>query len=914
MGECTDSPWSTIRSVKESRSLRDVSIRLLTTVAVLTLNVVVSQVVRPWLCATLCVALALLCGTFGPARRADAASGVFAGATAISAGPFHACAVRVDGTVWCWGENGNGQLGTGNTTDSNVPVRVSGVNDAIAVTAGGSDTGASNGHTCMLRRSGGVLCWGDNISGQLGDGTTSDSPTPIKISGNHTFKQISAGRLHTCGVKFSGEALCWGANNVGQLGIGNVVTPQLDPVAMTGALASNVVEVSTGSFHTCGRTAAGTVHCTGSDGSGQLGDGAGTSTTSTPVQVTLSPLPSALITGGSHSCALVVTGEMRCWGSDTQGQIGNGATTGSQFSPVAVLNMTDAVGIGKSALGAHQCAVRVNTRVHCWGNNEQGQLGDGSTDDRDAPVAVQNLDGPLNTIIEVAAGLNFTCGLASLGDVWCWGDNAIGQLGDGTNDDSALAVPASAPDMFGSTQLTNGQNHTCFLPPLTRPHCAGDNISGQLGDGTKTQRLSPVLAGNVPMVEISAGGFHTCGIEIGGTVDCWGAGFFGQLGNGANLDSPTSVNASLLTGVVQISSGLRHTCALRYDGTVWCWGANHQGQLGNGNNDNQNTPQAVSGLSSLVEVSAGEFHTCARAANGQMACWGDNPDKQLGNTTTNDSNVPTDVLGEDNAIDIAAGGAHTCAVIADGSVRCFGRGDEGQIGDGQNVDAGTATPVSGTGAGGLRARSIVTGSNHSCALFQLGLVACWGENGSGQLGDDTNDDRNTPVFAELLEASVISAGGSTSCAKVEDERVRCWGSNVFGQFGNGTNAGSGDGLPVDTGLDSDLDGCADVEELAPDPAFGGDRSFVEQWDFYDVFLFGEEPNGSIDLSDTLDLLSLFGALPGELGYLPWLDRVAPDPVDPYRTALATDPGDLGIDLSDALLNLGSFGHSCVELP
>lgn len=867
-----------------------------------------------WLATVAAILLVLLgISPAAPSRSAEA-SLVPGGATAIAAGPYHACALRIDGTVWCWGENGNGQLGIGSTTDQNAPARVSGIEDAIAITAGGSDAGGSNGHTCALLRDSSVQCWGDNYAGQLGDDSTTDRWSPVAVAGGGSYKQISAGQLHTCGVRFSGEAYCWGHNNVGQLGLGNTATPQRTPVAMTGGLAANVVEISAGGLHTCGRVVTGAVYCTGSDSAGQLGDGSGTSTRSTPVEISSLGSVPQITAGYLHTCARAIGGKLRCWGSNTNGQVGNGDNF-NQYGPALVSVISNAVQLGKTSFGSHQCAIVVTTHVNCWGDNADGQLGNGlAPNDSNVPVEVQSDDSSIGGIIDVAGGANFTCALSMFGQVYCWGDNRFGQLGDGTNTDRPYATQVRSVAMMGHTQLTVGMAHTCFLPPLTRPRCVGDNTPATLGDGTRTDRLSPVLSGTGPVRSLDAGGFHTCGVDSIGTVKCWGANDYGQLGDGSYDDSTTGTVVTGLDGVVQVSTGAVHSCALRYDGTVSCWGRNGDGQVGNGNNLDQNAPTAVDGISDAVAITTGGHHTCALLVDAEIACWGDNLWGQLGNSSTKDSYVPVAAGGVGIATDVAAGESHTCAARADGSVHCWGRGKEGQVGNGLNGYETSGVPVMGTGPGGLRARAVAAGDSHSCALFQLGLVACWGENGSGQLGDGTTDDRNTPVYAQVLEASLLSAGGNTSCAKVDDDRIRCWGSNSQGQFGDGTTAGTGTAIPTDTGLDSDMDGCADAEELGADPAFGGDREFAFPYDFYDVSPSGLFDDRNIDLGDTLAILAVFGVGPGDAGYRPWQDRIAPDPAKPYRTALAFQEGDVGIDLSDALLTLESFGHSCASLP
>lgn len=349
-------------------------------------------------------------------------SGVCDGVAGLAAGAAHTCLWRTGGKVVCWGDNGFGQLGTGSTTPGHSgPVEVVGLADVRGVAAGYN-------HTCAVRSDRSAWCWGFNGNGQLGDGTNAQRLTPTLVAGGSAFVAIGAGNSFTCGLTEGSTVACWGFNNRGQLGNGSTTDANAPQHVSVPGLP---VELAVGASHACARKSDDTVSCWGSSYYGELGNGSsgGSFDAGSTVPVSVTGIDDALevAAGGQFTCARRAGGSIWCWGNNLFYRLGDG-TEVNRSEPVASVAFTAPLQL--SLGGAHACA-RGGTgggQVKCWGYNMEGQLGDGSTLERTAGAFVSGLSDASS----IAAGGSHSCAARATGDIVCWGNNGGYQLGDGT--------------------------------------------------------------------------------------------------------------------------------------------------------------------------------------------------------------------------------------------------------------------------------------------------------------------------------------------------------------------------------------------------------------------------------------------------------------------------------------------------
>ncbi len=688
-------------------------------------------------------------------------------ASSVASGVSHSCAVS-DGVVLCWGSNTYGQLGDGTTTDSTKAVIVVGISTAYSVSVGSN-------HSCARLSDNSVMCWGYNGSFQSGGSTFANVLTPNSISIPGNVMEISSGGGTNCALIDNGSVECWGANNLGQLGDGSQDSSR-SSVTVTGITTAQSVSVGWGSGFACALLTDNTIRCWGSNWDGQLGDGNGGPNTMSLVPVTVNGITTAasIATGGYHSCAILADATIRCWGGGLAGQLGNGAEANSA-TPVVVSGINTAQSI--SLNGHNSCAKLSDNSLRCWGRNWYGQLGTTSHVYSTSPVdAYSGTPG----VQSFSTGDTYTCIILTNNQLRCFGENANAQLGHVTI--PSVNKPATVKNITNAVALTAGKRHSCVLLENGMVDCWGYNSRGQAGVGFQDllSYIPRAVSGISMASTLLTGWYHNCAILQLGNIKCWGGNWAGQIGDNSINDALTPVSVFGISTAQTISGGYDFSCASWTDGTVQCWGANEDGQLGDGSNIDSLTPVDVVGITTAQSVSSGGGNACAVMDDQTVQCWGQNIYGQLGNNSSSNSNIPVAVNGINTALSVSLGDWHGCVLLDNSSVQCWGRNHYGQLGDNTIIDS--LVPVSVTDL--TNVISITLGDSHTCALIDDGTVQCWGRNHYGQLGSANNTDSPVPVVVFGIHSAVsIDAGEHHTCALLIDGEVQCWGTNEFSQVG-----------------------------------------------------------------------------------------------------------------------------------
>ena len=671
----------------------------------------------------------------------------------VASGGRHACAIQLDGTLWCWGRNDSGQLGLGtNTPSSPRPVQV---NHALwrSVAAGLATT-------CAIANDGSLWCWGDNTNGQVGAGTGTMQPTPQPVAAG-PWTAVVLGDSHTCALAGDGSVWCWGLGGQGQLGLGDNMdhaTPQKLPSAMPWTA------IAAGSQHTCAIASDGSAWCWGAGAEGELGNGDVPSVV--PEQVDTEAW-SAITAGGKHTCGITRDGHLRCWGYNSSGELGQPEPF-EAFTPVAV-GPSDSTWSAVSAGAQHTCAIRSDGLLWCWGSNASGQLGmPVLTATNPAPAEVPG--GP-SAWAQVSAGEFSTCGLASDHHLWCFGE--------GADTTAASSDPVQVPGTWLS--VSAGESSTCAIDSSHALACWGSSTNGQVGNGTYTRQDTPVQIAPPPWTSVSVGAALACAIRGDGSLWCWGS---GQVGDGTTVRLfPTPITSQTWSAV---AVGSDQACAIEA-GTqaLYCWGENGNGELGTGDAVEHKTPVLVT-AQSWTAISAGAYHTCGRSDMG-LECWGLDSSGQLGVNSTFPETTPVVLAGGPTAGVLELGEYHSCAIDASGTLWCWGLNGGGQLGLGDYGNRYLPSGLTGTW------RDVSGGQFHTCAIATDGSLSCWGYNAYGQVGQPaTTPNVLSPArVGNDTSWAHVTAGGNHTCGLHADGSLWCWGDNSLGQLGIGAPATAG---------------------------------------------------------------------------------------------------------------------------
>ena len=529
--------------------------------------------------------------------------------------------------------------------------------------------------------------------------------------------------------------------------------------------------------------------------------------------------------GYYHACVIASDNKLYCWGRNHRGQLGNNSTADSS-KPVAV-NMTGVLAgktIKQISSGAyHTCVVASDDNAYCWGENMKGQLGNNSTANSSVPVKVDT-SGALagKTIKQISTGHYHTCAVASDDKIYCWGENNNGELGNGSTVDSRVPVAVNMTGVLaGETikQISTGPSyHTCVIASDDKIYCWGENNNGELGNGSTVDSRVPVavnmtgvLAGKT-IKQMSVGTYNTCVIASDDKVYCWGSNAYGQVGNNSLTDStvPVAVNATgVLAGktIKQISVGHHRACVIASDDKMYCWGNNMGGALGNGSTADSHIPVSVNMSGVLAgkvirRISIGAFHTCVDATDNKIYCWGSNNYGQLGNNSTANSGVPTTIYifkKENipaNAMKLRAQyvkkTAATCQAVAAGWQDVTNNSALAYSASGPNngtaIAAAVNDPILSTTSVGYSRQSIVRPGSDTQLTFTNNRGINSGETGLWDLVlTDNGLERNTS-YCIRLAADTAAAPGTSIDTYSQYPEFKTAGGSLDVRFADATNA------------------------------------------------------------------------------------------------------------------------------
>ncbi len=736
----------------------------------------------------------------------------------VSVGFHHICAVNETGGLYCRGRNSSGNIGVAvnPVASDNIYydfIRVGQANDwqSVAIT---------ETHSCAIKTDGGLFCWGSNNAYQLASGTNAQIETPTAIlksraiQDNSEWLKISTSSSFTCGIKNEinsnnqqiKSAWCWGWSNALGNGIFNndpilYPLPVILPASKTN---SSWIDISAGTNHACG------------------------------------------IIEFNNSTSAVSSGSLWCWGGNIEGQSGQDNTImRTLLVPTQVRTAENWVKV--SAGFYHTCAVNTRNRLFCWGRNANVQLGALGNDSIFTPTLVGNSNE--QGWISVASDRTHDCAVKqslntenkNQSDVWCWGRNLNGQLGNNTINLTTIPNKVINNKAINDTpnvwaQLDTGNRHSCAIKTDGTLWCWGLNSDGQLGDKTTISNLAIKQESNLynNWLQVSSYGRHSCALRsiansTGNSLWCWGTNFSGQLGGEiqtpgipANvpplLAIPTQ-EASLAVNWKKLSVGNGFSCALKLDDTYWCWGDNAFGKLTQEPadltrpfDDEQRQAIAINIANNTAtkwsSVSSGNDSQCGITLNNNfLYCWGENNYEQLGSKSIaklgsaelySATLLQVNPIGVTNStwVSVSMGRRHACAIDFNQSLWCWGSTNNGAIGDPTVYDPlitksislrQISTPADSQSGIITVWKLISVHDNMSCALKLDNSLWCWGSNNNGEIGAGNKTLSPVPIqeATQSTNWKIVSASDNHTCALKLDNSLWCWGDNGDGELGNG---------------------------------------------------------------------------------------------------------------------------------
>ena len=770
-------------------------------------------------------------------------------------GSYYGCVLLTSGKVKCWGYNHYGSLGVGSDpTYINVPTAV-----ALAADEKATSIEMSGYSVCAILSTGKVKCWGSNSYGELGNNTTTNSNKPVLVGlgTSDVATKLVGGPNHFCAILSTGKVKCWGSNYYGQLGNGTTINSVSTPTSVVLNTNDVVTDLFPLYYGYCAIVSSG-LKCWGYNSDGVLGNGsADNKTYATPALVGVKA--GATVTSFSQSsgtaCALLSTGEVQCWGKNTNGllglnpttypnsgspqlisgltsvqsiNVGSGsacALTGSPTAPTAycwgggrsvlptgegpyggIYKAQTVIGVSATAsLGKYQkCAVLTSGQVKCWGYGENGELGNGTSSSSSTPVSV-SLDASDVVTSLVSSSGSSVCALLSTGAVKCWGYGGYGQLGTNNTNSSykPISVQLGASDVATAIVAAGNRSDTyCALLSSGAVKCWGYNNYGQAGsDSAGYVNCTPTTVGlssGDVATSIVGGTSSFCVTLSAGGAKCWGYGYYGALGNGLSSNSTTPVSVIFgqndkLTSI-QYSPGMSLFCGIFTTGKVKCWGINDYGELGNGQSSNYSTPVSLrlDSNETVTQLSLNNHNNCALLNTGKVKCWGMGGAAIGDGVGSSGAQAPTLIAlsaGEtatqiENTTD-SQGNTNYCALLSTGKVKCWGKNQDGELGNATTT--ASATPTLASIPSNETVTSLTSIDLGFCASIQGGTVRCWGLNSYGTVGSGTSTLTSTPsLVSGVTDSKQIVNRGSAVCSVSNSGTIQCWGDNSsYGFLGNG---------------------------------------------------------------------------------------------------------------------------------
>jgi alpha-tubulin suppressor-like RCC1 family protein len=601
------------------------------------------------------------------------------GITAVSAGGSHNLALRSDGTVWAWGSNSDGELGLGAASyPVTTPAKVPNLTGMTGIAAGGF-------FSMALRNDGTVWTCGRNQWGQIGNGSatpTSSVDAPYQVDNLNNVTDIAVGGVHCLALRNDGSVWAWGDNVHGQIGNGSTsVTPVTRPVLANNL--SGVKAITAGGYYSLALKNDGTVWSWGDNlGDGALGNGSANGIVNAPAQILSLSGIGAIAGGANFGMALGSDGTTWVWGSNGEGQL---AVSGPvETSATVVNNLTSATAVAAGPY--YSAALRSDGTVWSWGFNEGGAVRQWD-DEHEKQHTDQGVRPGQRDCL--GSRRSARTGDPGNGSVWAWGWNQYGQIGNGSAAAASVSTPIQVNVLSGIfTAVSAGSNHSLALKSDGSVWAWGWNQYGQIGNGnTATPVANPVpVPGLTGMLAISAGNIHSLALRNDGTVWAWGNNEAGQMGKGTADATPVSSPSQVpgLSNITAIAAGQYFNLAVKNDGSVWAWGDNLQGQIGNGTNGviPVTSPFQVPGISDVKAVAGGLYFSQALKNDGTVWGWGQNGSGELGDgTTTVRRTSPVQALGVSGVTSIESGFFHTLARLPNGLVYAWGANGELMLGE-----------------------------------------------------------------------------------------------------------------------------------------------------------------------------------------------------------------------------------------